>query len=738
MSTFTISQIADALTVTKRTAERRADRESWPYTEVKVQGGPRRQYSPENLPRDVREAILVHVARNLQISGVQHENTPLNAGTAAVSQTSAPTLHTLRTGAGNQSVIPESTRATVPAQAPVGNRGIVLQRGSGLTSQADLTDPQKLKENARLGVIAAVRRLQADARCSQEAAMVTLLTRGRAGELEPLTLRMLQLARDERGAKGDGSGLPTVRSLKRWMKDAQPKAKRPRKIPAWGATFLAYYQQPQKPSVESAYRQACAENAFGAEVPSIHQVQRFKAMLGEVTCQMGRMGERELKNIQPFVRRDFSHLEPNDIWTGDGHTFDAEVQHPFHGRPFRPEITTFIDVATRRAVAWSVGLAESSQAVADALRWGVEKNGIPALIYVDNGSGYRNAFMADEALGLVGRLGATMVHSLPYNSQARGVIERSHQTLWVQGAKLLPSYMGAAMDREARLAQFKLTRKALKHGGTMPLIPWDLFIEYCQKIINEYNARAHRSLKGLSPDLCLANFSAKGWEPVLLQAGEIDTLFRPRIERTTARGELNVLTNIYFSPLLREFTGDKVHVSYDIHDPSKVWVYAPDGRFICTAEVNGNSKHYYPVPVIDQAREKRAKGRLGKVESKREEILAELNGTPALAADIAERVVIGGRVINPKEAIAARQAVTAASAVTDIPADMPRIQPAPPAPARKARSDMTSDEIYAEWLEVGRALQAEESVSEQDRNFYRRWPESSQGKVWFKRHANGV
>jgi putative transposase len=66
-----------------------------------------------------------------------------------------------------------------------------------------------------------------------------------------------------------------------------------------------------------------------------------------------------MKNIKPFVRRDISQLQPNDVWTADGHTFDAEVQHPMHGRPFRPEITAIIDVATRRIIGWSVGLAES-------------------------------------------------------------------------------------------------------------------------------------------------------------------------------------------------------------------------------------------------------------------------------------------------------------------------------------------------------------------------------------------
>ncbi|WP_081333577.1 hypothetical protein [Burkholderia territorii] len=52
----------------------------------------------------------------------------------------------------------------------------------------------------------------------------------------------------------------------------------------------------------------------------------------------------------------------------DTRTFDAEIQQPMHGRPFRPEMTAIVDIATRRAVDFSIGLAESAIAVIDALR----------------------------------------------------------------------------------------------------------------------------------------------------------------------------------------------------------------------------------------------------------------------------------------------------------------------------------------------------------------------------------
>ena len=82
---------------------------------------------------------------------------------------------------------------------------------------------------------------------------------------------------------------------------------------------------------------------------------------------------------------------------------------------------------------------------------------------------------------------------------------------------------------------------------------------------------------------------------------EIATLFRPRVTRTLARAEIRLFNNIYFARELEEFHGLEVHVAYDIHDVSRVWVYLPGGRLLCEAQVNGNSKHYMPVPVVEQA-----------------------------------------------------------------------------------------------------------------------------------------
>lgn len=59
------------------------------------------------------------------------------------------------------------------------------------------------------------------------------------------------------------------------------------------------------------------------KLPSVHQARCWLDKLGNVAREDGRMGSRELKTVKPYKVRDFKHLQPTDIYTADGHTFDA-------------------------------------------------------------------------------------------------------------------------------------------------------------------------------------------------------------------------------------------------------------------------------------------------------------------------------------------------------------------------------------------------------------------------------
>ena len=461
----------------------------------------------------------------------------------------------------------------------------------------------------------------------------------------------MQLAVQKANAKAGEGRTVSRRSVFDWVKtveDAEqhkinvisvlaPKARRS-DIPVWANDLLVLWAKPQKPSLAAVLEQL--PNYLNADVPcpTYNQAYRFiKEKMGNVEAQRGRMGNRELKNLQPFIRRDTEQLLPTDVYTADGHRFDAEVAHPMHGKPFRPEITAIIDVATRRLVGWSIDLAESGWAVLDAVRMSACECGIPAIFYVDNGSGYKNQMMGAKGRGVMARLNTEMSHALPYNSQAKGLIERSHQTLWIKAAKNLPSYIGKDMDAEASNKMFKLTRSEIKNiGVSKSLMSWSDFLDYAAQVVNDYNNKPHSSLKRITDAVTLKKrhqSPLEAWNEALEMGAPIDRvedwdaedLFRPYEERKVRRGEIELFGNRYFSQDLSEYHGDTVQVGYDIHNADQITVRDEDGRLICYAKWNANKRAYFPQTKVEQARQRRADGRLRRLALKQDEVLQEVN-----------------------------------------------------------------------------------------------------------------
>lgn len=628
------------LPTTEKRLRERAQKEGWVSRQVPGKGGKsglRTEYQP---PKAVRDTIL---AQHLQAS---------SSGVAA--SPAAPALPGSATPAGLFS------SPAVPAPA-----------------SHELKDWQRKSAEARIAIIAEVKRLAGLA--GTEKAIQAVIALAANSELPEQLQRLVPVA----NAKAGSAGKRTLsrRSLYRWMKEGEqgfsalaPRVSEGMKVPVWAPALLSLYQQPQKPSLKKCLDDLPRVLQAGIQTPSYWAAQRFIDKMSKLDLERGRMGPRELKSVRAYVKRDTSEMWPGVAYTADGHTFDAEVAHPAHGRPFRPEISSVLDIATRKAVGWSIDLAESTWAVLDALRNAVENGGIPAIFYVDNGSGYKNALMGDEATGFMARLGITISHSLPYNSQARGIIERSHQSIWVRGAKELPSYMGAPMDREAKQSAFKITRADIKAvGASRLLMPWAEFTAWCQAQVDAYNNRPHRALPKITdaegkrrhqtPNESWAQAIAEGWKPETVEASEAADLFRPYKEVVTRRALVQLFSNSYFHRDLEHYHGEKVRVGYDIHDANHVWVRDREGRLICVAEFEGNKRSYFPMSAIEQAAEKRAKGRIKRAEAKIEEAEAELNPpaqiehqateqlppmdiTPAIEAMRADQLADAGNMVN--------------------------------------------------------------------------------------------
>jgi putative transposase len=594
----TIKEIAEALGVNPSSAKRRASSESWIFEEETTRGGRRRLYAVAALPQAIQDALIKH------------------------------------------------TLATAPAQPPAE----VPPKARALTAPPKATDLKTWQRDrmvARLAILNEVRRLALGGGLGTQKAISQVCKMAQAGELGDYLQGQALLANARSGGR-EGSRTLSERTVYRWLEkmNAQgntalaPKDQPPMDIPAWARPLLQLYCQPQKPSLHRIVTKKLPPLlAEGVEPPSYDQAKRFLAKLSPITKNRGRMGPRELKALRPYVQRDTSDLLPAEVYTSDGHTFDAEVAHPDHGRPFRPEVTSVIDIATRRCTGWSAALSENTWSTADALRHACETAAVPAIWYTDKGKGFIN-----EVKGLIlDRLSITHETSLPYNSQARGVGERSHKSLWVALAKDLPTYVGKDMDPEARKKVFKITREDIKNSGQSPLLmSWPEFLKFLADGVADYNNTPHSSLPKLrdpytgkvrhqTPNEAWTEGERRakeeGVELFTLTPAESKDLFRPyKTNVLIHRGGVRLFGNTYFSKELEHFHGLMANIHYDIHDAEKVWVRDTDGRLICIAEFEGNKHRYFPVSATEQATERRAQGRMKRLQNAMDEVELERTG----------------------------------------------------------------------------------------------------------------
>lgn len=573
-------------------------------------------------------------------------------------------------------------------------------------SSARLTDAQREVMVARLCFIREIERMTAVG--TQSRAIDILVKQAHDGALSPYLMERLELANH----KKTGGRALSERSLKRWIAAYReggeaglaPLRRRPDlTVPDWAKDFLRCYQRPTKPSVVASYSEF-ARNYTG-KLPSIHAVQRFLKKLSPEALQAGRMSPQELKSLQPFRRRTTKNMFPGDVYTADGHKFDAEVINPITGKPYRPEITTVLDVATRRIVGVSVGEAESAIGVLDALRDAVRRC-MFGIFYVDNGSGFDN----DMVREVVDRLGGTMQHSIPYNSQARGLSERGHKTVWVRAAKKLTSYIGADMDKHAGTKVHRLGRKQLKELGTTRLMPtFGEFMAGVEDEIANYNRTPHRGLQKIrdpltglqrypSPDEAWQLALDEGWEPVVATPELVESLMRPQVIRKTHRGEVQWMNNTYFMDDLRSLHGQEIRLAYDVRDAARVWAYTLDGEMVGEALLDGNASDYMPMSLLEKSRAKREQGQVKRSMDK----LETLTG---------HRVEMIAQTFRPSATLSDEQMNLAQEFAQTLEAERPVF-------------DIPSDDVarYRLWMKLDERVSSGEVLSAEETRWWELYP----------------
>ena len=619
------------------------------------------------------------------------------------------------------SVLPKNTQAALLtaslAEASDSPAAVdyVVTTGRDLEKPSRLNDSQSSVMSARLSFVREIERMSKVV--SQNRAILTLVELAKSGELSPYLNDRVIRANDR---KTEDRTL-SERTLKRWLADyrahgeiglAPARRQKDMSVPTWAEEFLKHYQRPQKPSVEAAYEQF-KQVHLGTQssvCPSIHAVRRWLKKLSPSVRERGRMGPHELNALKAYNRRQADMLWPNDVWVADGHTFDAEVMNPLTGQIFRPEITMVIDWGTRRIVGFSVNLAESTLATLDTLRDGVSRCGMYKVFYVDNGSGFDNAVVYE----VNDRLGGTITHSLPYNSQARGVIERPHKTILVRLAKTFDSYIGADMDKEAATKTHKLSRKQLALGMAPTVVPeFSVFFAALQQALDDYNRRPHRGLprfrdlqtmrkRHQSPMEAWKAAEAEGWEPLLASADIVESLTRPQVERTVHRCQVQWNSGTYFLKDLDGFHGEQVRVAYDFRDASRVWVHSLEGDLIGEALLDGNASPAMPKTMLEKASDKRERGQLSRLVKKAKTITGQ---------DVEMRVIPGHSSqydLSPEQLAEAQRFAQLS---------------APQAPTFELPGDPIAR--YRFWHQLDARLTSGESLTPEETQWHSRYPQHS-------------
>lgn len=657
---YTLAEIAESINVTKRTAERRSDKESWPFEQISVRGGQQRQYPLAALPKPVRDALHAWAAKRV------FRDLP------AVAAAPMP--------------------ATVIVKPPVIRAPISAE-------QADAE--QLICQQARLCILASLRKSVASGQMKSESAAIDawLMILGN-GEATPQQVLWSALANDKNGFRYEVSyatGTPvaialegqdveafagklTKRSVQRWLaqwKDGGDAALIPGKrtpdmsLPGWAPYFLAHMQRPQKPTMKSAYeameKQLLADGwkphtsagpLKAKEYPDYSTVTKwYNAKYSKLDAKKGRNTGSALNPFKFCHVRSAEGMLPLQEVHSDGWSTKFYAPHPVSGKWVTGEVWHSHDVATRKAYVHerAIGLSESTTVIMGSLYAVCIEDGEPLFWQTDNTGAVKNDRVEfDPVASMAARRSIEIVHNIPGNSQANGIAESFNRYLQ-ERAKELATYKGDGQDSKTQIRIHKITNKltkaasaadaaefdrlraeAQKVGCGVVFSCWADAVAWVKKVVAEFNDMPHRSLPKITdpvtgkrrhqtPNERMAEFIADGWERKPLAGDELIDAFRVHEVKRVTRGCVQIMGQRYHHADLDHHNGEDVLVAYDIEDGNQVYIKNLAGVPMYTAAFY-ESRGYRAMSFVEIAMNKRVDKQLERLDTKKAAIEAQRPG----------------------------------------------------------------------------------------------------------------
>ena len=427
----------------------------------------------------------------------------------------------------------------------------------------------------------------------------------------------------------DGVSLPTV---KRWL-SAYIKGGKEALLPnhtgrvrqdyGWEVRAVSLYNTPSKPGFADVASRLVEE---GHEDVTPSRVKRYlkalPATLGEYSP--ARIGKHLHKlRRQKYQRRSLDEVLVGEIFAGDGHTADCYVAHPNTGKPYRPELTAFIDIKSGYLSGWWMSESESTVSTMFALSHAMRVHShVPAWVYVDRGPGYRARLLSEEGTGFYARFDIGVIGALPGNPHGKGWIERFFRTVRDKHDKFFAGGQVYCGDDMAPEVNRRLSADLATGRRTLPSLK-----EYVRSFttwLEHYHHQPQPKLGGRTPAQVWAELT-----PVPHEMG-IEAIARPREECTVGRQTVRLHNRHYYAEALALYDAQKLDVEYDLHHDSHVWIFDKKGRFIVEAKLV-NTIGVLPTSRLEEGRNRRLAGQLKRLERKVDE--ARLRRNDPIDAD---------------------------------------------------------------------------------------------------------
>lgn len=404
---------------------------------------------------------------------------------------------------------------------------------------------------------------------------------------------------------------------------------RPRTLYGWEHKAIELFNLPSKPEYATVAFWLRTDHGYASATKErvTRYLQSMPATLGKQSPQ--RMGKTFYKhNLAPHKIRDNEDLPVGFGYEGDGHRVDVYVAHPSTGHLYRPELTIWIDIRSRLVVGWYLADDEAAISTLFGLSEAIlSHDHVPAMLFMDNGSGFASRMMTDEVTGFFSRLSITTSFCLPGNSKGKGLVEGFNRLFRDRHDKKFITYCGDDMAPEINR---RLSSELESGKRTLPSMAE--YTASVRQFIIDYNNEPKPVLDKQTP---LTVWTA-GLQQVRVHI-HADALVQPREFRTVRQFRIRLDNRQYQAAELAQYNGEEVLVEYSLHHDEEVRVLDKQERLICVAKLVSKIARL-PASRIKEAQQKRTDGAVKRLQNKIHE--KQQRGQPVLSIEDSTNALI--------------------------------------------------------------------------------------------------